>query len=403
MPAKPHKPNFVLILVILLLVVFGLVAVASASSVISFNQFGDNLAMLKAQLVRGVLIGGVLFIVCSLIPYAWWKRINLILLVVTLLLLVAVFIPHLGYSFGGAQRWIQLGPVLFQPSELAKLALVVFLAAWLDKRGKGIKEFTTGVVPFVVIVAVVSVLILMQPDLGTLTVIAAAAMAMFFAAGARLWHIGAIALAALAALALAIKIEPYRLARFTTFLNPNADPQGIGYQINQALLAVGSGGWFGQGLGQSIQKYSYLPEPAGDSIFAVMAEELGFVRTALVVFTFLLLAQQGYSVARRAPDNFAKLLAIGITTWFVAQAFINIGAIIGVLPLTGIPLPFVSYGGTALAVSLAAAGILVNVSRYAAEEPTRRRAPWSLRRPSLVQRRHAETGRGATGATTEAA
>lgn len=387
MPGKPHKPNFVLILVILLLVVFGLVAVASASSVISFDQFGDNLAMLKSQAFRGVLVGGVLFIITALVPYPFWRRVNLILLVITLLLLVAIFIPGIGFSFGGAQRWVHVGPVFFQPSELAKLALVVFLAAWLDKRGKGIKEFSTGVVPFMAIVAVFSVLIIAQPDLGTLSVIAITAMAMFFVAGARLWHIGAIAVAAFGALALAIKIEPYRLARFTTFLNPASDPEGSGYQINQALLAVGTGGWFGQGLGQSRQKYSYLPEPAGDSIFAVMAEELGFVRTTLVVFTFLLLAQQGYSVARRAPDNFAKLLAVGITTWFVAQAFINVGAIIGILPLTGIPLPFVSYGGTALAVSLAAAGILVNVSRYASEQPTRRHAPWSLRRPSVVQQR----------------
>ena len=384
MPSRPHKPNFVLILVILLLVVFGLVAVASASAVISYDQFGDNLAMLKAQMVRGVLVGGALFIITALVPYTFWKKINLILLVVTVIMLIAVFLPGVGFSFGGAQRWIHLGPLFFQPSELAKLAVVVFLAAWLDKRGKGIKELMTGVVPFIAIIAVFSVLIIAQPDLGTLSVIAVVAMAMFFVAGARLWHIVSIALAALGLLALAIKLEPYRLARFTTFLNPAADPQGTGYQINQALLAVGSGGWFGQGLGQSRQKYSYLPEPAGDSIFAVMAEELGFVRTALVVFTFLLLAQQGYSVARRAPDNFAKLLVVGITTWFVAQAFINMGAIIGVLPLTGIPLPFISFGGTALVVSLAAAGILVNVSRYAQEQPTRRRAPWSLRRPSVV-------------------
>ena len=388
--SRPHKPDFLLIIVILLLVVFGLVAIASASSVVSHDQFGDNLAMLKNQLTHGVLIGLVAFITFAIIPYSFWKRVNLILLIVTLVLLAAVFIPQLGFQFGGAQRWINLGFFSFQPSELAKLTMILFFAAWLDKRGKGIRDFATGVVPFLLILGVVITLIILQPDLGTLSVIAATAIAMFFVAGARPWHLVAIFASAIALLGLAIRIEPYRLARFTVFLNPAADPEGIGYQINQALLAVGSGGLFGQGLGQSRQKYNYLPEPAGDSIFAVMAEELGFLRISLVVLTFLTLGYLGFSVSRRAKDNFGKLLAVGITTWFVAQAFINIGALIGLLPLTGIPLPFISFGGTAIVVSMAAAGILVNVSRYT-DEQKKRQAPWSLGRQSLG--RHHKTVR----------
>ncbi len=384
--ARRHKPNFVLIIIILILVIFGLIAIASASSVISYDQFGNNLAMLKNQVTNGVLLGIVVFVALSIVPYSFWKRVNLIALVITLLLLVAVFIPGVGFSFGGATRWINLGFASFQPSELAKLTMVIFLAAWLDKRGKGIKEFTTGVIPFLAVLGVVIGLILAQPDLGTLTIIAVSAMAMFFVAGARLWHIGVLFLGAIGFLAAAIKLEPYRLARFTVFLNPSHDPQGLGYQINQALLAIGSGGLFGVGLGQSRQKFNYLPEPAGDSIFAILAEELGFLRVSLVVIVFLLLGFQGYQIARRSSDNFGKLLAVGITTWFIAQAFINIGALSGILPLTGIPLPFISFGGSALVVSLAAAGILVNVSRYTDDSPRRRQVPWSLRRRSMFVR-----------------
>jgi cell division protein FtsW len=381
--ARRHKPNIILIVIVLLLVVFGLIAIASASSVISYDQFGDNLAMLKNQLTHGVLIGIVFFIAFAIIPYTFWKKINLILLVVTLLLLVAVFIPGVGIHYGGAQRWLDLGFTSFQPSELAKLSMVLFLAAWLDKRGKGIKEFTTGVVPFIAILGVVIGLILAQPDLGTLSIIAVSSVAMFFVAGARLWHLFVMFIASMGLLALAIKLEPYRFARFTVFLNPSVDPQGIAYQINQSLLAVGSGGLFGLGLGQSRQKFNYLPEPAGDSIFAIMAEELGFIRVALIIIVFLLLAFQGYQIARRSSDNFGRLLAVGLTTWLVAQAFINIGALIGILPLTGIPLPFISFGGTALVVSMAAAGILVNLSRYTTDSPAQRQAPWGLRRKNI--------------------
>jgi cell division protein FtsW len=369
--ALAHKPNFTLIITILVLVMVGLIAMASASSVISHDQFGDNLAMLKNQLLNGVAVGLVFFIIMALVPYRFWRRVNLILLIVTLLCLVAVFIPGIGINFGGANRWINLGITSFQPSEMAKLTMVIFFAAWLDKRGKGVKEFTTGVVPFLAILGVVILLIIAQPDLGTLSVIAVTAVAMFYVSGARLWHLFVMFVAASGFLGLAIKLEPYRLARLTVFLDPAHDPQGLGYQITQSLLAVGSGGLFGLGLGQSRQKYNYLPEPAGDSIFAVMAEELGFLRILVVVALFLLLGFQGYQVARRSPDNFGKLLAVGITTWFVAQAFINMGALIGVLPLTGIPLPFISFGGTALAVSLAAAGILVNVSRYTVTKQNR--------------------------------
>ncbi|MFH0830631.1 MAG: putative lipid II flippase FtsW [Parcubacteria group bacterium] len=372
--AVTHKPNFVLVVTVLVLVMFGLVAIASASSVISYDQFGDNLTMLKSQMINGVAVGLALFITFSLVPYRFWRKVNLILLIITLGLLIAVFIPGLGVNFGGASRWVNLGLFSFQPSELAKLTMVLFFAAWLDKRGKGIKEFTTGVIPFLAILGVVIGLILAQPDLGTLTIIAMTAVAMFYVAGARIWHLVGMFVAAIGFLALAIKLEPYRLARFTVFLNPQHDPQGLGYQINQSLLAVGSGGLFGLGLGQSRQKYNYLPEPAGDSIFAIMSEELGFLRVLLVVLTFLVLGLTGYQVARRSPDNFAKLLAVGMTTWFVAQAFINMGALIGILPLTGIPLPFVSFGGTALAVSLAAAGILVNVSRYTVAKQPRKLA-----------------------------
>ncbi|MFC1632821.1 putative lipid II flippase FtsW [Patescibacteria group bacterium] len=400
-----HKPDYSLLIVIFLLVIFGLVAVASASSVMSYDltsrliaeglMDGDptNYYFLKSQLINGVLIGVILFALVTRINYRFWKKIAPWMLVITLVLLIAVFIPGIGFSSGGAARWISVGPLFFQPAELAKLTFVLYLAAWLDSRGQEVKGFSTGFIPFIASVIVVAALILLQPDLGTLLVILMAAITMYFVAGAKYSHLAIIGTGGIGFLFLAIKLAPFRLARFAVFLNPELDPQGIGFQINQALLAIGSGGLLGMGLGHSRQKFNFLPEVAGDSIFAVIAEELGFIRSILLILLFIFLAYKGYKIAKSAPDNFGRFVAVGITTWLIAQAFINIAGITSLMPLTGIPLPFVSYGGSALVIALVSAAILFNISRYTVQAPVRNKASkmekmWGNVRSSIPRKRN---------------
>jgi cell division protein FtsW len=335
---------------------------SSASSVISFQKFGDSNYYLRHQLISFV-IGIIAFILAAKIDYKTWKKFAFPFLIITVVLLILVFIPGIGFAYGGAKRWIHIGNFIFQPTEIVKLTFLLYLATWLEKRGRGIHDFSYGFMPFIVLMAIITFLVMFQPDLGTMTVIAVIAIGTYFVAGAPLLHLSLIGLGGAAIFALLIKIAPYRVQRFTVFLNPQLDPQGVGYHINQALLAIGTGGWFGLGLGLSRQKFNYLPEAAGDSIFAVMAEELGFIIMIGLIILFLVFMYRGFKIAKTAPDEFSRLLAAGITAWFSFQAFINIGAMTGFLPLTGIPLPFISYGGSALIVSLAAIGILTNISR----------------------------------------
>lgn len=366
-----HKPNYVLIITVFALVVFGLIMMASASSVISYEKFGENYYYFRHQLIFGILFGLIAFIFTSRIDYHRWQKLAVPALLLTLALLVMVLIPGLGLEHGGAKRWIHIGSFTMQPTEIAKLTFLLYLATWFEKRGKGMKDWKYGFLPFVAILGVIGLLTMAQPDLGTFSIIVVTAVIVYFVAGASWTHLVAIGAGGAALFWLLVRIAPYRMARFIVFLNPEIDPQGIGYQINQALLAIGSGGFFGRGLGKSIQKFQYLPEAAGDSIFAIIAEELGFLRILLPIGLFILFAYLGFKIARQAPDNFGRLVACGITGWLCFQAFINIAAMANLIPLTGIPLPFVSYGGTALMVSLAAVGILVNISKYTNEKTSR--------------------------------
>jgi cell division protein FtsW len=353
-----------LLLIVGAILVFGLIVLSSASTVIAYQQYGDSTYFLKRQLLS-VLIGVLVFSVTVRIDYRQWRVVAFPLLVLSIALLVAVFIPGIGRELLGARRWISLGPVFFQPAELVKILFLIYLAGWLSERGHRIQDRAYGLWPFLAILGTITLLIISQPDIGTMTIIALIALSSYFVAGAPvrdLVLIGAFAVSAFAAL---IKTASYRVERFLVFLNPQLDPQGIGYHINQALLAIGSGGLFGLGLGHSRQKFDYLPEAASDSIFAIVAEELGFIIVLGLLTLFVVFIIKGYRIARRAPDEFGRILASGITTWFGFQALINVGALTGVLPLTGIPLPFVSYGGTALITSCAAIGILANISRYA--------------------------------------
>jgi cell division protein FtsW len=281
-----------------------------------------------------------------------------------LFLLLLVKIPGLGLASGGAARWVRLGPVTFQPAELAKLVIILYLASWVEKKRGALNDFYYGILPTLCIIALFGALILWQPDFGTMLVLLLVSFFILFAAGINWKYFFYSIIGAALALYAFIKTEPYRVKRLATFLNPALDPKGISYQINQALLAIGSGGLWGFGYGLSRQKHNYLPAVLNDSVFAVFAEELGFLRVLAALILFAVFALKGFQIARNAPDTFGKMAALGITSWITLQALINIAAILNLLPLTGIPLPFFSYGSTALIANLTAVGIMLNISRY---------------------------------------
>lgn len=361
---KEDSFDSILLLIIAILGIFGFIMIASAGTVYADIRYNDAYFFLRRQ-TMGLLLGiGALF-VFSRIDYRRLRPLAVPGFLLSIGLLIALFIPGLGTSVYGATRWISLGPFAFQPSEMAKLFLVIYLSAWLSSRGaRNISKFSEGLVPFIAILGTVAFLLLKQPDMGTLIVMIAISGSLFFVAGGRIKHIlGTMAIGCVVFLFL-IRIEEYRWNRLMVFLNPGLDTQGKGYHIQQALIAVGSGGFFGLGLGNSYQKFNYLPEPAGDSIFAIIGEELGFVGTFSLVALFSFLAFRGYRIASGISDKFGKFLAVGLTSWIVSQAFINMAAITGLVPLTGIPLPFISYGGSSIVFSLAAMGILLNISKH---------------------------------------
>ncbi len=363
---QKKKPDYLFAIVVFLLIFFGIVMISSSSVVVSMEHTGKNYTYVLKQ-IESLFFGLIAMFALYNIDYRFWKKNSLWMLILTIGLLVMVFFPGIGKSAGGAHRWIGLGNNWFQPSELIKLTFLIYLAAWLDNMGEKVKDFWTGFVPFAFLVSIVGILIMLQPDLGTFSIVFLSSVAVFFAAGADLSHMMIGAGTMTAALFLLIKISPYRQQRLLVFLNPSADAQGAAYHINQALLAVGSGGWWGLGFGQSKQKYLYLPEAHTDSIFAIIAEELGFIRSGLVIIAFLFLGYLGLRIAKNAPDNFSKYLVVGITAWIVVQAFVNIGAMINVLPLTGVPLPFISYGGSSLIILMAAVGLMLNISKNQGE------------------------------------
>lgn len=363
---RQKNSDKILLTIVLILLAFGLIMISSAGVIYSETRFEDPYYFFKHQLIYGVIPGFLALYAFSKIDYRFWKKIAVPFFFISVIMLLLVFVPGVGSKIYGASRWIQLGPFSFQPSEMAKLSIIIYLAAWLESRGaRRIKDVFEGLLPFLGIMGLIGFLIIKQPDTGTLGVIIISSFVIFFISGAKIRHLFSIALVGISILGMLIAVEPYRLNRITAFLDPNTDPQGIGYQINQALLAVGSGGTFGVGLGHSRQKFNYLPEPVGDSIFAIIGEELGLVGSSLLVFLFVTLALRGIKIAKNSPDVFGKLLASGITVWIVSQAFINISANIALIPLTGIPLPFISYGGTSLVFLMSAVGILLNISKHA--------------------------------------
>lgn len=356
------KADTVLPYIVFVLLVFGLIMISSAGIAYSKSRFGDSYFFFKRQLL-GVSIGLVVLYFTQRINYNFWKKISFPLFILSIFLLILVFVPGIGSKIYGASRWIQLGAISFQPSEMLKLSLILYLAAWLETKREKMHDFFEGFLPFVIIIAIISFLLMKQPDMGTLGVTVLIALSIFFVNGAKASHMSLLVFGGIAAFYTLIKMEAYRMNRFLVFLHPEFDPKGVGYQINQALLAIGSGGIFGVGLGHSLQKFNYLPEPVGDSIFAIIGEELGLIGAVILVMLFVGLAMRGLRIARNAPDIFSRLVAIGIVSWIFFQALINIAAISGLIPLTGIPLPFMSYGGTSIIFLMAGIGILLNISK----------------------------------------
>jgi len=362
---RRRAPDYWLYVPVIMLAGIGVVMVYSASSIVAADRYGDAAYFLKRQLIW-VALGGMAMLLTQRIHYAAFRRLTPLLLLLAVASLVLVLVPGVGRVAGGARRWISLGgPFSFQPAEAAKLAMTLYLANFLANRGTRLREFRRGVAPPLLITGVMFALILVQPDLGSAMLIALVTLVMLFVAGARASHLAGLVVLGIPGVLAAILGEEYRRRRLLAFLDPWADPQGAGFHIIQSLLALGSGGLLGVGLGNSLQKFFYLPERHTDFIFSILGEELGLLGTGAVIGLFALFAYRGIRVARRAPDQFGSLLAAGITAMVLLQAVLNIGVTTGVLPITGVPLPFLSFGGSSLLFTMIASGMLLNISQYA--------------------------------------
>lgn len=346
------------------LVLIGFVMLSSATSAYAYRKFNaDSYYFVKTHAIH-ILIGIVALWYMAKVDYHAWRPWAWYFWLFSLLLLVGVFIPGIGAIRNGVRGWIEIGGLSFQPVEVIKILFTIYLATWMAERSQNdLLDWRKGFVPFIFISGLFLLLIVLQPDLGSMILVGLIAVTIFIAGGASIKQ-------QLAILGMGIFVIPFliisraeSLERLTSFLHPGTDVTGIGYHLQQALIAIGSGGMWGRGFGKSVQKFYYLPEVAGDSIFAVIAEELGFVFMVFLLFLFMALLYRGLKAASLSRDTYGKLLATGITCWIMWQAFLNIGSIIGLLPLTGLPLPFISQGGTALISSLAAIGILFNISK----------------------------------------
>ena len=363
--AATHSPKFVLVCAfVVVLNVIGLVMVLSASSVLAQANYGSSWYFFERQFAWTVL-AAVAFIIAARRGYRFWVRVARVLLALCVLLLIAVLIPTVGTLVDGSRRWLELGPIRLQPAEVAKLGLLLASADLLARKRERLGDWKSWR-PVVVWMAALSALVMMEPDLGSTLMVVLIGMGLLLVAGIPRRAFAALIGLVVSATTMLILFEPYRRARLLTFLHPAADPKNAGYQLTQSLIALGSGGVSGAGLGAGRSKWLFLPNPHTDFIFAVIGEELGLMGTLLVIGLFAAFALLGFRIARQAPNQLATLLATGITVWITGQAAVNIGAVAGVLPVTGIPLPFISFGGSALVVTMFAAGILANI----ADQPT---------------------------------
>jgi cell division protein FtsW len=358
--AKP--PDTLLFFSVASLVAIGLVMIFSASSAVALVEHHDVAYYAKRQIVW-LVVGLVIAYGAYRLDYRRLKRWAPYLLIFSILSLLAVLVPHVGFAVNGARRWIGASSVSFQPSEFAKLSLVVYLAAMLATRGERIVSLVRGLFPLCIPVVIMAVLVLKEPDMGTASLLVMIAFAMFFAAGARITHLFAILLATTPAVIVEVLASPYKRERVFAFLNPWKDPQNAGFHIVQSLLALGSGGIFGLGLGGSRAKFFYLPEQYTDFIFSILGEELGLIGALAVVLLFIVFGYRAIKIAIAAPDRFGFFLVIGCVSIVVIQAFVNIGVVTSSWPVTGVPLPFISFGGSSLIVNLVAVALIANVGR----------------------------------------
>ena len=361
---RKKLPDLILLFTILALVLSGLIMILSASSVKADRLFDNSYHFFLRQ-IQYLFVALIFSVIIYKLKYEYVKKFAPYLLIFSFITLILVLIPGLGRVAGGSRRWLPLGPINFQPSELAKLIIVIYLAAYIDKNRDKMKNFSNGILPPVIVIGFIFLLILAEPDLGTAVTLVAVAGSMIFVGGIKIPLFIFSSISALALFLGAIYIEPYRRERLLTFLNPWKDPLDSGYHIIQSLLALGSGGLFGVGPGNSHQKFLYLPEPGTDFIFAVLGEEFGLIGTLFVLILYFLLAWRGLKIASRVDDVFASMLAVGITSMIIIQAVINMSVVTSLMPVTGITLPLISYGGSSLVVNLIALSLLLNISRYA--------------------------------------
>ena len=352
------------LVVICVLVVSGLIIFTSAALGLLARGSGATFTSVAvSQLLLGLICGTVACIFFATIDYRLWRKFTPYFFVGAFLLTTLTFVPGIGLELKGASRWILIGGFSFQPEEILKFAVVAFLAALYAAKFKTVSTIKDGVVPLLLVAGTSALLLILQPNTAGVIMIVATAAGMLFAAGGKIWHLGVLALMGVVAVGAAAFVYPHVADRIATFLDHTEDPQGAGWQIQQSLIAVGSGGLTGRGLGQSVQKFSYLPEPIGDSIFAVAGEEFGFIGGVFLLLLYVALALLGLRIASRAADPFGGLLVVGLVILIVGQSFFNIASILGIVPLVGIPLIFVSHGGTALAIALAEIGVILSVSR----------------------------------------
>jgi len=365
------RPDYILLGATTTLIIIGVLLLANVSAPLSLERFGTTYYFLNHQLLFGFLPGIILSFLAFKTPLKLLKKWAPILLLINLIFLVMVFLPGIGAKLGGAARWINLGTFSFQPSEFLKLTFILYLAVWLASRTDARKSdrkyliwtHSQTLLAFSIVIGVISLLLTLQPDISTLGVNVLVAILMYFLAKMPFWQSFLMVLIGTGVLFALVKLAPYRLNRFLVLFDPAVDPMGIGYQLKQAVIAVGSGGISGLGMGLSHFKFGFLPQIISDSIFAVFAEETGFIGSCLLILLFLIFLWRGFRIGRLCQDSFSQLTAWGITTWICLQGFINIAAMIGILPLTGIPLPFISYGGSALVAQLAGIGVLLNIAR----------------------------------------
>jgi len=361
MKRKPPDRLFFFTVIGLTLVGFFLFSSASLGLLGRGNVANFNLIASKQLVI--LLVGVAACLVISKMDYRFWRDNSLYIFIATIIFTLGVFVPGLGQSSGGAHRWVLIGPFSIQPSEFLKLGFILYLAAWLAKAREGVRTFRRGLLPFLIVSGLVGAIMIAQPDIDTLVIMLAGGVGMYFVAGARWSHLALLSLVLVAVIAVTALFRPYILKRVQTFFHPEQNVLSSSYQINQSLIAIGSGGWLGRGFGQSIQKFKYLPEPIGDSVFSVASEEFGFVGATLLIAGFLLFALTGWRIAIRAPTPFGRLVTVGLVIMIMTGTFINIASMLGLIPLTGTPLLFVSHGGTALLLALVEAGIILNISR----------------------------------------